>query len=219
MRDADPSGKLSRSVLVLNRYYMAVHIVTARRAFVLLYRQNAEVIHVEDGQYLNFDFDTWVAMSDLRKDEKGEHDDWVRAVRYEIQIPRVIRLVQFDRLPRQTLRFNRRNLFARDGHQCQYCGRCFPTHQLSIDHVVPRSRGGMTSWENAVCSCVRCNTAKGGRTPQEAKMKLIRPPAKPKHHPLLVYKLVNPRYASWRCFLPSDQFSDIAAGQVVSAWD
>jgi 5-methylcytosine-specific restriction endonuclease McrA len=219
MRDADPGGKLSRSVLVLNRFYMAVHIVTARRAFVLLYQQTAEVIHVEEGHYSNFDFDAWIAMSDLRKHDKGEHEDWIRAVHFEVQIPRVIRLTQFDRLPRQTLRFNRRNLFARDGHQCQYCGRCFPSNQLSIDHVVPRSRGGTNSWDNVVCSCVRCNATKGGRTPQEAKMNLIRPPAKPKHHPLLVYKLVNPRYASWRSFLPAEQFPDIAVGSGASAWD
>ena len=204
MRDAVRGDKLNRSVLVLNRYFMDVHIVTARRAFGLLYRQTAEVIHIDEGQFANYDFQTWCDLSELRSNERHEHDDWVRAVRCEIQIPRVIRLTRFDRLPRQTLRFNRRNLFARDGHQCQYCGRRFPSNQLSIDHVVPKSRGGTTTWENVVCSCVRCNTQKGGRTPQEAKMKLIRNPARPKHHPLLALKLGNPRYAAWRSFLPSE---------------
>src|SRR5690606_18574429 len=208
MRDADHGGRLNRSVLVLNRYYIAVHIVTARRAFGLLYRDNAEVIYIEDGQYMNYDFDAWLAHSALARYSKSEYDDWIRAVRCEIQIPRVIRLTHFDRLPRQTLRFNRRNLFARDGHQCQYCGRRFPASQLSIDHVLPKSRGGTTTWENVVCSCVRCNTMKGGRTPQEARMKLMRTPAKPRHHPLLAYKLSNPRYASWRSFLQIDPVYD-----------
>lgn len=205
MRHAEPSGRLNRSVLVLNRYFMAVHVVTARRAFGLLYRGYADVVQVEDGQYVQYDFELWCELSDFRRHEKREHEDWVRTVRSEIQIPRVIRLTQFDRLPRQSLRFNRRNLFARDGHQCQYCGRRLPSQQLSIDHVIPKSRGGMTSWENVVCSCLRCNTTKGGRTPQEAKMALIRMPALPKHHPLLALKLGHPRYAAWRSFLPADQ--------------
>jgi 5-methylcytosine-specific restriction endonuclease McrA len=213
MREAEP-GKLNRSVLVLNRFFLAVHIVTARRAFGLLYRETAEVIHIENGQYANYDFPTWCEWSHLRRQEKHEHDDWIRAVRFEVQIPRVIRLTRFDRLPRQTLRFNRRNLFARDGHQCQYCGRRLPTNQLSIDHVLPRSRGGMTTWENVVCSCVRCNTMKGGRTPQEARMQLIRAPVRPRQHPLLSLKLDHPRYAAWRTFLPNgrDDSETLLAG-------
>jgi 5-methylcytosine-specific restriction endonuclease McrA len=119
----------------------------------------------------------------------------------------VIRLVRFDRVPRQALRFNRRNLLARDGNCCQYCGRSHPASQLSLDHVVPRSRGGQTSWDNVVCCCVSCNTRKGGRTPQEARMRLIRAPVKPRHNPLLSMKLSNPKYASWRTFLPTPQLA------------
>ena len=73
--------------------------------------------------------------------------------------------------------------------------------ELSLDHVVPRSRGGMTSWENIVCACVACNVSKGGRTPQEARLNLIRLPVKPKRSPLLSLKLVNPKYASWKNFV------------------
>lgn len=192
---------LGFSVLVLNRFFMAVHISSARRAFLLLYRELAEVIQVEDGHYANYDFPSWCEISTFRACEKMPHEDWIRTVNYEIQVPRVIRLLQFDRVPRQTLRFNRRNLFARDGHCCQYCGRNYPTSQLSLDHVLPRSRGGETSWENVVCSCVRCNTKKGGRTPKEARMKLITEPAKPKHSPLMAVKLNNPKYESWKAFL------------------
>lgn len=200
---ADPSIALGSSVLVLNRHYVAVHVITARRALSLLFRDYAEVIHVEDGQYANYDFDSWRAISELRALDKQDEEDWVRAVNFEMQVPRVVRLLIFDRVPQMTLRFNRRNLFARDGHKCQYCGRSLPSHQMSLDHVMPRSRGGETSWENIVCSCVDCNTRKGGRTPHEARMKLISAPKKPKQNPLLSAKLRQPKYAVWNAFLAS----------------
>ncbi len=156
---------------------------------------------VEDGHYANYDLGTWLEMSELRIEERNEDDDWIRSVNFEVQVPRVIRLLRYDRVPRQTTRFNRRNLFARDGHRCQYCAEVFPNNQLSLDHVVPRSRGGETSWENVVCCCVRCNTRKGGRTPREANMKLLSRPRKPCHHPALAHKVRTPKYATWRAFL------------------
>ena len=198
---------LSASVLVLNRLYMAVHVVSVRRAFGLLFRELAEVIHVEEGQYANYDFESWREISELRSAFKEPHDDWIRSVNFEIQVPRVIRLLSYDRLPKQAIRFNRRNIFARDGNRCQYCGRKFPTSELSLDHVTPRSRGGETSWENIVCSCVKCNVRKGGRTPQEAHMHLMRQPSKPKRSPLLSIKLGNPKYESWKSFLDNAYWS------------
>lgn len=193
---------LGASVLVLNRHFLAVHVVGIRRALGLLYRGHAEVIQPEGGYYATYDFESWVTISELRAESPGEHDDWIRSVRFHLLLPRIIRLARYDRLPRQTLRFNRRNLFARDNHSCQYCGQAFPNHELSIDHVVPRSRGGTTSWENVVCSCLDCNSRKGSRTPQEARMTLLREPRRPSHHPVLAGKLKNPKYASWRIFLP-----------------
>ncbi|MBI2825620.1 MAG: HNH endonuclease [Planctomycetia bacterium] len=198
---------LSASVLVLNRLYMAVHVVSVRRAFGLLFRELAEVIHVEEGQYANYDFESWREISELRAQFKEPHDDWIRAVNFEIQVPRVIRLLTYDRLPKQSIRFNRRNIFARDANRCQYCGRKFPSSELSLDHVTPRSRGGETTWENIVCSCVKCNVKKGGRTPQEAHMHLVRAPLKPKRSPLLSIKLGNPKYESWKSFLDNAYWS------------
>jgi 5-methylcytosine-specific restriction endonuclease McrA len=194
-------GPLCASVLVLNRLYLAVHIVNVRRAFGLLCRDLAEVIHYDGGVFANYDFQSWRAASELRADAKQPHEDWIRSVNFEIQVPRVIRLLDFDRVPKQQLHLNRRNVLARDEHSCQYCGRQFPTALLSLDHVIPRSRGGLTTWENVVCACLACNVKKGGRTPHEAKMKLVRRPAKPNRNPLLVLKLSNPKYESWRTWL------------------
>jgi 5-methylcytosine-specific restriction endonuclease McrA len=201
------SEALSASVLVLNRSYLAVHVVNVRRALGLLFRDLAEVIHVEDGQYANHTFDSWREVSELRANFKEKDDDWIRAVNFELQVPRVIRLLFYERLPKQTIRFNRRNIFARDSNRCQYCGKRFPTTELSLDHVVPRSRGGDTTWENIVCACVRCNVKKGGRTPLEASMKLVRPPFKPKRSPQLTIKLGNPKYESWKSFLDNAYWS------------
>ncbi|MCE9545929.1 MAG: HNH endonuclease [Planctomycetia bacterium] len=205
------ASALSHSVLVLNRYYMAVHVVNVRRALTLLFRDLAEVIHIESGRYANYDFLSWREISELRAAyddaEDDEQIDWIHSVNFSLQIPRVIRLLSYDKVPKQGLRFNRRNIFARDENRCQYCGEHFPTSELSLDHVVPRSRGGEMSWENIVCCCVSCNVRKGGRTPHEARMKLFRVPARPKHNPLVALKLGNPKYESWKTFLSNAYWS------------
>ncbi|MEN1681925.1 MAG: HNH endonuclease [Planctomycetota bacterium] len=198
---------LDSSVLVLNRNYMAVHVIDVRRAFRLLFRELAEVIHIEDGQYANYDFASWREISELRSEFDEPNSDWIRSVNFEIQVPRVLRLLNYDRVPRQRVRLNRRNLFARDNNSCQYCGKRFPTSELSIDHVVPTCRGGQTTWENVVCACVKCNVRKGGRTPQEANMKLRKQPVRPKRSPMLSVKLGNPKYASWKAFVDSAYWS------------
>lgn len=201
MANANGSESLASSVLVLNRLYMAIHVVGVRRAFGLLYRELAEVVHLEDGRFANYDFDSWRDISELNAEFKQPYDDWIRAVNFEIQVPRVIRLLFYDRLPRRSLRLNRHTLLARDEHCCQYCGRRMPAAQLSLDHVIPRSRGGTTTWDNVVCACLRCNVKKGGRTPREAGMTLVRKPDRPRRSPLLAAKLRNPKYESWKTWL------------------
>jgi len=193
---------LESSVLVLNKMFMAVHVVSVKRAFCLLCKELAEVVSLEDGQFATYDFETWRELSEYRKANfRREEDDWVRTGTTEIQVPRVIRLFGYDKLPKQTVKFNRRNIFARDGNQCQYCGKRFPMSELSLDHVVPRSQGGLTTWDNIVCACVACNVKKGGRTPRQAHMTLVRRPEKPKRSPLLCLKLTQQKYRSWQAFL------------------
>lgn len=201
---------LDAKVLVLNRNYLAIRVTSARRAFGMLFRDLAEVIHVDNGQYLSYDFETWAELSAMREefsDDHFAHHDWIRSVRFELAVPKVIRLLGYDRLPRQTVKLNRRNLFARDRNQCQYCGRHFPTSELSIDHVVPRSQGGGDSWTNLVCSCVKCNARKGGRTPEQAGVSLIRPAAQPKRNPMISIRLGQDRYESWKAFLDNAYWS------------
>lgn len=194
---------LDSSVLVLNRFYMAVRVVTVRRALTLLYRNCSEVIVLENETYASYDFESWQEISQLASLEKQPDEDYLQAVGFELLAPRIIRLTRFDRMPIQSVRFSRKNVFARDSHTCQYCGENKPTHQLSLDHVVPRSHGGQTTWENIVCCCIRCNSRKGGRTPQQARMQLLNFPVKPKVNPLLMQPIADPRYDCWKTFLPS----------------
>jgi 5-methylcytosine-specific restriction endonuclease McrA len=202
------NSPLDASVLVLNKLFMAIHIISVRRAFCLLCKDLAEVVAHEDGQFTTYDFATWREVSEYRaKHFREADDDWVRTSTSEIQVPRVIRLLDFEKLPKQTVKFNRRNIFARDNNQCQYCGRKFPTSELSLDHVIPRSQGGQSTWENIVCACVRCNVRKGGRTPKQAHISLIRKPEKPKRSPLLNLKLTHRKYQSWKSFLDNAYWS------------
>src|SRR5947209_2670139 len=205
---SSPSSALDASVLVLNKLFMAIHIIPVRRAFCLLCKDLAEVVSLEDGQFTTYDFGTWREVSEYRaRNFRQEDDDWVRTGSTQIQVPRIIRLTGYDRLPRQAVKFNRRNIFARDNNQCQYCGKKFPTSELSLDHVTPRSQGGQTTWENIVCACVACNVRKGGRTPRQAGLTLIRRPEKPKRSPMLNLKLTSTKYQSWKTFLENAYWS------------
>jgi len=181
---------LHSKVLVLNRSYLPVHITSVRRALTLLY---CEVALAVDGEYRTFDFGSW-----LRLDPRG---DAIGLVNRPMRLPRVILLRGFDRVPRREVRFSRFNVYARDRGQCQYCGRRFPRSELNLDHVLPRSRGGASAWENVVCSCVGCNRTKGSRTPSEAGMRLVRSPYRPQWTPFVVDTYRQRRHADWLPFL------------------
>ena len=200
------SPALNANVLVLNRYYQAIRVVNVRRAFAMLCKDMAEVLHIEtddQGQstWQNFNFDGWREMSDMRSSFVPDDFDWIHTVRFQIAVPRIIRLLAYEKLPRQEVKFNRRNIYARDSNRCQYCGKKFPTTELSLDHVLPRSQGGRATWENIVCCCVRCNVKKGGRTPEQARMHLITKPIKPKRSPVINIRLADTKYSSWKQFL------------------
>lgn len=198
---ASASSGLDAKVLVLNRFYSAIRVIDARRAFILLAKEVAEVVAVEEGSYVSYPFATWTELSDFRREFEAQQHDWVRTARITIPVPKIVRVLGYDRLPREQVKLNRRNIYARDSNRCQYCGRTFATRELTLDHVLPRVQGGGNAWTNLVCACVRCNARKGGRTPEQAGMRLIRPPVRPKRNPAISLRLGSPKYESWKAFL------------------
>ncbi len=183
---------LNTKVLVLNRSYFPVHITSVRRAFSLLYQGIAKAV---DQHYRTFDYESWSALS------ATVHDETIGLIGRAIRVPRVILLVSYDRVPRRQVRFSRFNVFARDKNTCQYCGRRFSRSELNLDHVIPRSQGGLSTWANIVCSCFRCNRVKGGRRPEEAGMRLIKKPVQPEWTPFTLETFTFKRYQEWLPFL------------------
>lgn len=191
---ARPGGGavLNSKVLVLNRSYLPVHVTSVKRGFALLYQGVARAV---DEQYRTFDFDSW---RDLACEV---HHERVGVIGGAVRVPRVLLLIAYERVPKRHVRFSRFNIYARDGNTCQYCGRRLPRTELNLDHVKPRSRGGLSTWENVVCSCHTCNRRKGGRTPEEAGMLLIRRPQRPQWTPFSTEMFSLRRYREWMPFL------------------
>jgi 5-methylcytosine-specific restriction endonuclease McrA len=181
---------LNSKVLVLNRSYLPIHITSVRRALVLLYQN---VAHAVDDEYRTFDYAGWADLAPV--------PERIGLVRSAIRVPRVILLLAYDRLPRRYVRFSRHNIYLRDRNRCQYCNRQYPRSELNLDHVIPRSRGGKSLWENVVCSCHRCNRLKGGRMPAEAGMRLARRPYRPQWTPFVAEAYNVRRYREWLPFL------------------
>lgn len=188
---------MNQPVLVLNRLWQAVNVCTARRAITLLFEGRAQVVvESEDGSFQTYNFTEW---RDFSSSYTG--DACVHTVSFRIRIPQVILLLMFDRQPKKEVKFTRHNIFERDKNTCQYCGRVFDRKDLNLDHVIPRDRGGPTTWENIVCSCIECNTRKGNRTPQEAGMRLIRKPKRPRWRPFVQVNLGLQLHDSWKHFI------------------
>jgi 5-methylcytosine-specific restriction endonuclease McrA len=188
---------LDRQVLVLNRLWQAVNICSVRRAFTLLFQGHAQVVWSDgSNNFRTHDFESWRDFS-----AREPEPDMVHTISFKIRIPRIIVLLIFDRLPQKEVKFTRHNIFERDKNTCQYCGKVFDRNDLNLDHVVPREKGGQTTWENIVCSCIPCNTRKGNRLPLEAGMHLIRKPARPKWRPFLHLTFGGHHHESWKHFI------------------
>ena len=161
--------------MVLNATYEPLSVVTVRRAVVLLLKEKAEIVEAAEAEL------------------RSEH----------LRIPRplVIRLVYYVRIPyRVSLPLTRRTVLARDHYTCQYCGRQPRRKELTVDHVLPRSRGGETTWENVVTACQRCNGRKGSRTPEEANLSIRSKPIKPRFVALAMVESPDTRQA-WRKYI------------------
>lgn len=169
---------MTSHALVLNASFEPLHIVSWQRAIQLLFQGKVEVL-------------------------KESHQE-IRTVRITIKVPAVLRLLHYVPLnsKRQIIRFSRANVFIRDEYRCQYCADYFSKSQLTLDHVIPIVQGGQKCWENIVTSCKKCNQKKGGNTPKQARMKLVRKPIEPTWLPrthLHVGVSVVPE--SWKVFL------------------
>jgi 5-methylcytosine-specific restriction endonuclease McrA len=187
---------LSQNVLVLNRLWQAVNICSAKRAFTLLYQGHAQVVDSNGNEFQTLSFDQWHQVSQTYVGQ-----DMVSTVSWKIRVPKVILLLFFDRIPKKEVKFTRHNVFERDNCTCQYCGQKMDRKDLNLDHVIPRDRGGETSWENIVCSCISCNSIKGNRMPQDAGMKLLRKPKRPRWRPMLHVQFTRTGDDSWKHFL------------------
>jgi len=153
---------MARSVLVLNATYEPLNVVSVKRAVVLLLKEKAQIVEATEA--------------------------WIRAQSWSVPRPLVIRLVYYVRIPhRLSLPLGRRTVLARDTYSCQYCGRQPDRSELTLDHVLPRCRGGQTSWDNLVTACKRCNGRKGNRTPREAGMRLRTQPSAPRYIAVTVF--------------------------------
>ncbi len=180
-------------VLVLNRSWAAVHVADWKRSMCLLYQGSAKAIDVDT--YEAHDFDSWKAVSQT----KDGH--FIYTTTFKILLPDVIVLTVFDKLPPSDVKLTRRNIFERDGFRCAYCGKKFKRELLTFDHVVPKGQGGKTLWTNLVCACQPCNQKKGGRTPEEAGMKLKIVPSKPTWNGKIEIILGAQKRISWQKFI------------------
>ena len=189
----------SYQTLVLNRLWQAVNVVGVERAFSLLSLDHAQVIFAEDGSFRMFDGESWFSYCKDLEDCSGARV--INTVSQKVLVPSVLILRSYDRTLMQEMKFNRQNLLERDEYKCQYCGKNFPIKELNMDHVIPRDRGGSTTWENVVISCIRCNSRKSNRLPKEAGMRLLKEPKKPPCRPFMTSLYGKHTEKTWSHFL------------------
>lgn len=189
---------LQGPVLVLNRSYLPVHITSIKRAITLIFKGLAKVV---DSEYQLYDFQSWSELSVAKESEK------IQLTKSSIRVPRVIILQFYEKVPRRRVRLTRQNIYLRDKNTCQYCRKIFPRSELNLDHVVPVSQGGKTTWDNIVCSCLKCNHKKGCRTPVQAKMHLLKKPEEPPHS---IFMHVSPKphlLDAWKVYMNPIDFA------------
>jgi 5-methylcytosine-specific restriction endonuclease McrA len=182
---------LEQPTLVLNRNWQPVHVTTVARSLVLLWNDAARVVDPEE--YRLFSWSDWAERAPV------EGARCVRSARLRLPVPEVISLSHYDRLPSTAVTFSRRNVSKRDHYTCQYCGGQPGAESMTVDHVLPRSQGGTSSWANCVAACERCNAKKRDRTPEQAGMRLRRRPVRPEWKPF--YAAQGAPVESWARFL------------------
>ncbi len=183
---------LDEPALVLNRNWFPIGTTKVRDAICMIYRAAAKALDPTD--FRTYDFDSWAAL------RVPEGEPCIRTVRLRIRIPEIIVLTRYDKIPSLEVPFSRRSIYRRDKYQCQYCGAKPHWSELTIDHVIPRSKGGRSTWENCVLACLECNRRKANRTLEEAGMTLLRQPKAPRWSPFISIPIAK-RKASWEHFV------------------
>lgn len=167
---------MNSRVLVLNASFEPINVCTARRAVILILKG--------------------VALAE------ESSSSWIHSSRVSIPMPSVIRLMEYIHIPFERKSLSRKNILLRDHNTCQYCAKVFPPPDLTLDHIVPRSHGGDSTWDNLVASCRACNNRKGSRSPEEAGMKLLkRPQAYNLHVNRQIIRYLGRADATWRKYL------------------
>ena len=185
------SAVLERPTLILNRSWQPVGVAPVSRSLVLLWNDNARVVDPHDYQLYSW--------SDWSRLIPRDDEPFIQAVRMRLRVPEVVALTHYDRIPTNAVTFSRRNIYKRDRYACQYCGAQPGSEELTLDHVVPRAQGGISTWENCVLACTGCNKRKADRTPDQAGMPLRKQPVRPAWRPL--YATRHVRIDSWTRFV------------------
>lgn len=172
---------MSDHVLILNKNWVAFAVTTSFSALVSMCRERANAMCPDT--YELYNMDSWIDRS-IQKADQLSSKQTVRTVSIAIEKPEIIIAKEYGGIPFKQVNLTRRNIYRRDQYMCQYCQGAFTTQKLTIDHVIPTSRGGTNSWNNCVTSCEPCNAKKSNRTPQECGMKLIKRPKMPKWTPI-----------------------------------
>jgi len=183
---------LSEPALVLNRSWFPIGTTSVRDAMCMIYRDSALALDPEE--CLTHDFDSWSSL------KVASDEPCIRTVRLRIRVPEIIILTQYDAFPIRRVSFSRRNIYKRDKCRCQYCGKKPPLEDLTIDHIIPRSKGGKSTWVNCVLACLACNHRKSNRTLTEPGLNLNTKPTEPQWTPMLSIPLTKWK-ASWEQFI------------------
>lgn len=185
------TATLAQPTLVLNRNWQPVGVVSVARALTKVFSGKAHIVDPDD--YRLYTWDDWSVLN-----PSGD-EPFIQTYHDRLRVPEVVTLTSYDRVPTSAVTFSRRNIFKRDRFTCQYCGRQPGHEELTIDHVLPRSHGGTSTWTNCVLACIDCNSAKADRTPDQAGMRLLHEPRRPVWRPLYAARGVT--IDSWQKFV------------------
>ena len=183
-------------VLVLNRNWQAIHVKTPLEAVSMMYANTATVLYVEGEEIFQpMTWNQWIALP------YDENELYINTVNSKIRVPKIIILAKYNKVPQRRPKLSKRNIWLRDDFTCQYTGKKLKKSEGNIDHVVPKSKGGKTDWSNLVIACKEINQLKADKTPEQAGLKLIKPPSEPTSHIATDFINNNFNVKEWDIFL------------------